>query len=292
MPDAILTCITAAPDGTSSRSSLPPAQVQNATIYDDEEKTAIPARPNFMFQTSAMLKKFMPRKDFGRDGRFGPNRLVSHILSDLRLVVFNSYANLLFVFVPAGFALNYAKQNPIAIFAVNMVAVTGPSSLIQLATQQVEQRSSELIGSMVNASFRYAQEILLCNLFGMAETEKQHCATYHIHSTAEESSDSSLANIAHWWNSLKHASYAWAWIPHRRLALQGRKLQLNYLPDPRYVDAFSNDQPGNSHGLKTACQHHCFGHPQPVPGHKCHTAGCLHFLLFLSIQHPQHVVHV
>ena len=45
------------------------------------------------------------------------------LLSQARLLLFNSWLHLLFLFIPAGFVVSYGHVNPIVIFCINFIAI-------------------------------------------------------------------------------------------------------------------------------------------------------------------------
>ncbi|OJJ85026.1 uncharacterized protein ASPGLDRAFT_1515210, partial [Aspergillus glaucus CBS 516.65] len=48
-----------------------------------------------------------------------------------------SWENLLLIFVPVGLAVNYTHQSPLVIFAINFVAIVGPSALLEFSLQSI-----------------------------------------------------------------------------------------------------------------------------------------------------------
>lgn len=60
--------------------------------------------------------------------------------SQIRVTVFNSWINVLFLLVPIGFALNYAHVNAVAVFTINFVAIIPSTIMIALAVQELSLR--------------------------------------------------------------------------------------------------------------------------------------------------------
>lgn len=63
----------------------------------------------------------------------------SLVLSELIKVLSCSWANLLLIFVPVGLAVNYTHQSPLVIFAINFVAIVGPSALLEFSVTEIQR---------------------------------------------------------------------------------------------------------------------------------------------------------
>jgi Ca2+:H+ antiporter len=70
-----------------------------------------------------------------------------------RVVLFNSWWNCLFPFVPAGFAVRYASQNPALIFGVNFVAVFPLAMLLSFASDDLTLWTGDFLGALINSTF-------------------------------------------------------------------------------------------------------------------------------------------
>lgn len=75
------------------------------------------------------------------------------IMSQLRATVFNSYINILLVFVPIGIAVNYAHIPPVGIFVINFIAIIPLAAMLSYATEEIALRVGETIGGLLNATF-------------------------------------------------------------------------------------------------------------------------------------------
>ncbi len=64
--------------------------------------------------------------------------------------LFNSWINVLLVFVPLGIAVNFAGLNPAIIFAMNAVAIVPLAGMLSYATETVASRLGETLGSFVH----------------------------------------------------------------------------------------------------------------------------------------------
>ena len=75
--------------------------------------------------------------------------------SQIRATVFNSWVNVLLVFVPIGIAVNYAHLPPVAIFVINFIAIIPLAGMLSYATEEIALRVGETIGGLLNATFGY-----------------------------------------------------------------------------------------------------------------------------------------
>ena len=76
------------------------------------------------------------------------------VTSQARLLFFNSWFHLLFLFVPAGFAVNYCHVNSIAIFCLNFVAIIPSAMDLSLAVDELSLRTGELLEGIISTTFR------------------------------------------------------------------------------------------------------------------------------------------
>ena len=73
--------------------------------------------------------------------------------SQVRATVFNSWINVLLVFVPIGIAAKYAGLAPVAIFILNFIAIIPLAAMLSFATEELALRVGETLGGLLNASF-------------------------------------------------------------------------------------------------------------------------------------------
>lgn len=71
----------------------------------------------------------------------------------LKATIFNSYINILLVFVPIGIAVNYAHITPVGIFVINFIAIIPLAAMLSYATEEIALRTGETIGGLLNATF-------------------------------------------------------------------------------------------------------------------------------------------
>ena len=76
--------------------------------------------------------------------------------SQLRATFFNSWVNVLLIFVPVGIAVKATGVSDVATFVVNFVAIIPLAGMLSFATEEIAERTGETIGGLLNASFGYA----------------------------------------------------------------------------------------------------------------------------------------
>jgi Ca2+:H+ antiporter len=79
-----------------------------------------------------------------------------------RFVLFGAWINVLLIFVPVGFAINYAHLNkPVVNFIINFVAIIPLAAMLSNATEELAIRVGETMGGLLNASFGNAVELIV-----------------------------------------------------------------------------------------------------------------------------------
>ncbi|KAF2143697.1 uncharacterized protein K452DRAFT_224410 [Aplosporella prunicola CBS 121167] len=81
--------------------------------------------------------------------------------SQFKHVVFGSWVNLLLVMVPAGFAVNYAHINGVAVFVINFIAIIPLAGMLGYSTEELALHVGETLGGLLNASFGNAVELIV-----------------------------------------------------------------------------------------------------------------------------------
>ncbi|KAF2739021.1 vacuolar calcium ion transporter-like protein /H(+) exchanger [Polyplosphaeria fusca] len=80
----------------------------------------------------------------------------------IKAVLFDSWINVLLVFVPVGFAVYYAHiDNAIAIFIINFIAIIPLAAMLSYATEELALRVGETFGGLLNATFGNAVELIV-----------------------------------------------------------------------------------------------------------------------------------
>lgn len=75
------------------------------------------------------------------------------VMGQLRATIFNSWLNVLFVFIPIGIAMEYAKVSPVVVFTTNFIAIIPLAAMLSYATEEIALRTGETIGGLLNATF-------------------------------------------------------------------------------------------------------------------------------------------
>ena len=92
-----------------------------------------------------------------RRDKFGPP---PPVMSQVK-AVFYSWINLLLVFVPAGFALEYAHVNEIVVFVINFLGIIPLAAMLSFATEELALYIGETLGGLLNATFGNAVELIV-----------------------------------------------------------------------------------------------------------------------------------
>ncbi len=77
------------------------------------------------------------------------------VASQLRATLFNSWINVLLVFVPIGIAVNFANVPKVGVFVINFIAIIPLAAMLSYATEEIALRTGETIGGLLNATFGY-----------------------------------------------------------------------------------------------------------------------------------------
>ncbi|ORX96591.1 hypothetical protein BCR34DRAFT_607578 [Clohesyomyces aquaticus] len=78
----------------------------------------------------------------------------------LRVIIFGSWFNVLLVFVPTGFAVNYAHVTPALVFSINFVAIIPMASLMGFATEELAIRLGDIYGGLLSMTFSNAVQLI------------------------------------------------------------------------------------------------------------------------------------
>lgn len=78
-----------------------------------------------------------------------------------RFVLFGAWINVLLIFVPIGFAVNYAHLKPVPVFVINFIAIIPLAAMLGNATEELAIRVGETMGGLLNASFGNAVELIV-----------------------------------------------------------------------------------------------------------------------------------
>ena len=79
--------------------------------------------------------------------------------SQMRAIFLNSYAHLLMLFIPAGFAVYYCHVNPIVVFAINFLAIIPSLGGLAFGVDELSLRVGETLGGLISMTFRYVSHM-------------------------------------------------------------------------------------------------------------------------------------
>ena len=71
----------------------------------------------------------------------------------LRATLFNSWINVLLIFVPIGIGVNYSTIPRVGVFIINFIAIIPLAAMLSYATEEIALRVGETIGGLLNATF-------------------------------------------------------------------------------------------------------------------------------------------
>jgi Ca2+:H+ antiporter len=75
--------------------------------------------------------------------------------SQLKATIFNSWINLLLIAAPVGIAMHFVNVSPVAVFAVNFIAIIPLAAMLSYATEEIALRIGETLGGLLNATFGF-----------------------------------------------------------------------------------------------------------------------------------------
>ncbi|KAF2489821.1 hypothetical protein BU16DRAFT_165087 [Lophium mytilinum] len=78
----------------------------------------------------------------------------------VRAVVFGSWINLLLLFIPAGFVVNYLHAGPPTIFAINFLAILPSGAILSYAIDELVLRVGDTFGGLLSMTFSNAVQLI------------------------------------------------------------------------------------------------------------------------------------
>ncbi|CBX93820.1 similar to vacuolar calcium ion transporter /H(+) exchanger [Plenodomus lingam JN3] len=81
--------------------------------------------------------------------------------AQIRFVLFGAWINVLLIMVPVGFAVYYARLEPVPVFIINFVAIIPLAAMLSTATEELAIRVGETLGGLLNATFGNAVELIV-----------------------------------------------------------------------------------------------------------------------------------
>ncbi|XTI86623.1 hypothetical protein V2W45_1467328 [Cenococcum geophilum] len=94
-------------------------------------------------------------KNRAYNGIFISSSILKSLLSSLDKI------NILLLAVPVSFIVNYLYINSIAIFIVNFIAIIPLAIIINYATKEITRRASNILGGLLNITFRNAIKLIV-----------------------------------------------------------------------------------------------------------------------------------
>ena len=76
------------------------------------------------------------------------------LAGQLRATVFSSWLNLLLLFIPAGFAVKYARCSAATVFSLNFLAIIPSNMMVSIAIEEIGYRIGDLLCALLNTTFR------------------------------------------------------------------------------------------------------------------------------------------
>ena len=141
--------------GTTESSTVPDSEatvVAESGVKEGKPRRRITKKFPFIGKTSsegdADIKKLRTRSSL-----FRKDNHKFTAASQLRATLFNSWINVLLVFVPVGIAVNFTNIAPVGIFVINFIAIIPLAAMLSYATEEIALRTGETIGGLLNATF-------------------------------------------------------------------------------------------------------------------------------------------
>ena len=69
---------------------------------------------------------------------------------------------MLLLAIPISFVVNYLHVNSITIFIINFITIIPLAVMLSYATKEIALRAGNILGSLLNATFRYVSPLLIC----------------------------------------------------------------------------------------------------------------------------------
>lgn len=96
-----------------------------------------------------------------RDLLLGLPRRQPSIADKTKAVLFNSYVNVLLVFVPVGIVAVYFEAGAKTVFVTNFLAIIPLAALLAFVTEELAGKVGQTLGGLLNATFGNAVELII-----------------------------------------------------------------------------------------------------------------------------------
>ena len=145
------------------------------------------------------------------------------LTSQARLLLFNSWLHLLFLFIPAGFAVNYCRVNPIVVFCINFVAIIPSAMDIALAVDEISLRVGEILEGIISITFRW--DFPFPERRAAAKTSQQCCPAHHFNIFVEGATSCRFENVSYRHDTVQPSANEWPRFRRWRLPANHSTLQ-------------------------------------------------------------------
>ena len=89
-----------------------------------------------------------------------PTKFKFTVGDQFKAIIFGGWVNLLLVFVPIGFVAYYLHLDASTVFALNFVAIMPSIMMVSFAVDEIQLRTGDLIGALLNMSFSNAAQLI------------------------------------------------------------------------------------------------------------------------------------
>lgn len=147
----------------------------------------------------------------------------------LRATLFASWITIILIpAVPAGFAVKYTDQSPVATFAVNFVAIIPLGQILDAVTEELVIRRGGHEGMLIVITFGYVQSTTTV-LARMPKRHFKQCGPVgNYHHRSGQTSNSDRANLSHWRSHFQQRAHGGHRILLRRHQSSRAKFQSNH----------------------------------------------------------------
>ncbi|RIA93029.1 Ca2+/H+ antiporter [Glomus cerebriforme] len=83
------------------------------------------------------------------------------IFKSIKIILFNSWINVLLIFIPLGYIAHGLKWSDTLVFILNFLAIIPLAKLLGFATEDISMRVGQTIGGLLNATFGNAVELIV-----------------------------------------------------------------------------------------------------------------------------------
>ena len=141
-----------ATDNLISSSHTNDCKTREQQMYLDEESQSTIAARRVFWRCRSRDQNVNDNKQ-STSSATNTDLLRTSIKRQLR-AIFGSWTSLMFAFVPAGFAVNYAGRGPVTVFLINFFAIFPSGMALSFAIEDFSKHLSETLGGILSMSLR------------------------------------------------------------------------------------------------------------------------------------------